>query len=97
MTDSKPHFIARKLQDAQRLAAKGLLCPHCEERFQAEHKLWAHAKSQHHQALNITATSDEAEIRKQFRYEATEKTYVNTSRVVPRSSTRREQARWWAP
>ena len=83
MSDSKPQFIARKFLNAQRLAAKGLSCPHCEERFQAESELWAHGKSQHPQALNITATADETEIRKQFRHEATEKTYVNTSRVIP--------------
>lgn len=78
MTD-KPHFIARKFQDAQRLGPKGYICPLCDERFQAEPKLWAHAKAQHQQDLNAAGGTDETELRNKFRHEATEKTYVNAA------------------
>ena len=76
--DNKPQFIARKFQNAQRLAAKGyLLCPLCDEKFQEGKKLWAHGKIQHHQASSAT-DAEEARLRKHFLQEATEKTYVNT-------------------
>ncbi|KAL8823252.1 MAG: hypothetical protein Q9191_006030 [Dirinaria sp. TL-2023a] len=74
----KPAFVARKFQDAQRLAAKGFSCPLCSETFQAEPKLWEHAKSQHKQTLGYAGSVGEAEARKRFRSEAVPKAYVMT-------------------
>lgn len=74
----KPAFVARKFQDAQRLAAKGFSCPLCSDTFQAEPKLWEHAKNQHRQMLGFADPVGEAEARKRFRHEAVGKAYVMT-------------------
>ena len=75
----KPAFVARKFQDAQRLAAKGFSCPLCSDTFHAEPKLWEHAKSQHKQKLGFTDSVAEAEARRLFRHEAVGKAYVMTA------------------
>ena len=70
----KPHFIARRFQNAQRLAAKGgYSCPSCMDTFQAEPKLWAHARLKHSDSLGLTDNTDETEKRERFRQAATEK------------------------
>ena len=76
MSVDKPAFVARKFQDAQRLAAKGFSCPLCAETFKAEPILWAHAKAQHQQARSLASAIDEVEPRKRFRHAAVEKAYV---------------------
>jgi hypothetical protein len=78
----KPAFVARKFQDAQKLAAKGLYCPLCSDTFHADQKLWDHAKSQHGQELSLADLPDEEKARKQFRREAIAKTYVDTLRSL---------------
>ena len=74
----KPAFVARKFQDAQKLAAKGYSCPICSDNFQADLKLWDHAKKQHPDELDLTKVGDEEHVRKRFRREAIEKAYVDT-------------------
>ena len=70
----KPHFIARRFQDAQRLAAKGgYSCPFCIETFLAEPKLWEHAKLKHSDSLGLTDQTDETGMREGFRKAAKEK------------------------
>jgi hypothetical protein len=73
----KPAFVARKFQDAQKLAAKGYFCPLCSDTFQVDQKLWEHAKTQHGQQLGLADVADEEKARKQFRREATAKAYVD--------------------
>ena len=75
----KPTFVARKFQDAQKLAAKGLSCPLCPDTFYADLKLWEHAKRRHQQELGLVDGTDEEKARKRFRHEAAEKAYVEES------------------
>lgn len=75
---NKPHFLARKIQDFQRLKALGYVCPFCEDGFQQEPKLWEHAKGMHQEALSIAELADESETRKKFEKSASEKAYVTT-------------------
>ena len=72
----KPHFLARKFQDLQRSTARGYICPVCSEAFQAEPKLWQHAKSLHPNSLGYTEEAQEADARKQFRQEAIDRAYA---------------------
>ena len=72
----KPAFVARKFQDAQRLAAKGYSCPLCSDTFHADLKLWEHAKTCHPQELGPADPADDEKARKRFRREAIEKAYV---------------------
>lgn len=74
-----PVFVGRKIQDALKLADKGLVCPRCSDTFHAEPKLWDHAKVQHAQDLGLTDVADEQKARNQFRLEAVAKAYVDTS------------------
>lgn len=76
----KPAFLARKFQDAQKLAAKGLSCPLCSDTFHADLGLWEHAKIQHFQELDLGNADDEEKARQRFRREAIEKAYVHTPR-----------------
>lgn len=75
---NKPHFLARKIQDFQRLKSQGYVCPFCEDGFQQEPKLWEHAKGMHEEALSISESRDESEARKKFEKSAAEKAYVTT-------------------
>jgi len=76
----KPAFVARKFQDAQKLAAKGYFCPLCSDTFHVDQKLWEHAKKQHGQQLGLVDVADDENTRKQFRREAIAKAYVDTPR-----------------
>lgn len=75
---NKPHFLARKIQDFQRLKAQGYVCPLCEDGFQQEPKLWEHAKGVHGEALTVAESGDESEARKKFEKTASERAYVTT-------------------
>lgn len=81
----KPAFVARKFQDAQKLAARGYSCPLCPDTFHADVKLWEHAKSTHQQELGLAGMTNEENARKSFRREAMEKAYVNTKHQYTRS------------
>jgi hypothetical protein len=72
----KPHFLARKIQDFQRLSARGYVCPICSEYFQHENKIWAHAQEAHAEALGISNATEAGLIRRKFRHEAMERAYV---------------------
>lgn len=73
-----PTFVARKFQDAQKLAAKGYSCPLCSDTFHADQKLWEHAKTQHWQQLDLDV-ADEENARKRFWRDVIADAYVNTS------------------
>ena len=73
----KQHFLERKIQEIQRLSAKGYLCPLCNVEFHQEPKLWDHAKRMHSQALAIPDSGPENEVRKRFRTESMELAYVD--------------------
>lgn len=80
MSDDKPAFVARKFQDAQKLAAKGYSCPLCSDTFPADPKLWQHAKVRHYEELGLGDMADEEGTRKRFRREAIEKAYVSNTK-----------------
>ncbi|MCJ1463934.1 hypothetical protein MMC07_002543 [Pseudocyphellaria aurata] len=82
---NKPHFLARKIQDFQRLKAQGYVCPLCEDGFQQEPRLWEHAKKVHGEALTVAESGDESEARKKFEKSASERAR-KTSRRVNRDS-----------
>lgn len=75
----KPAFVARKFQDAQKLAAKGYVCP--LDTFQVDQKLCEHAKSQHGQQLGLADVVDEEKARKQLWRETIAKAYVDITFV----------------
>lgn len=77
----KPHFLARKIQDYQRLSARGFVCPICDQYFQHEPKLWEHAQATHLQAPKSSTSNEGDDIRKQFRNEAMEKAYVTAKSI----------------
>lgn len=76
--NDKPHFLARKIQDFQRLSARGYVCPVCGHYCQHEPKIWEHAQRAHLDVLGISSATDQGEIRKKFRNEAMERAYVIT-------------------
>ncbi|MCJ1271160.1 hypothetical protein MMC22_011059 [Lobaria immixta] len=80
---NKPHFLARKIQDFQRLKAHGYVCPICEDGFQQERNLWEHAKGVHVEALSFAESGDEGEARKKF-----EKSASDRARKTPRRVNR---------
>lgn len=84
MSDN-PAFVARKFQDAQKLAAKGYSCPLCSDTFHAEPKLWEHAKRRHSQELGSKDAGTEAEVRKKLRQEAVGKAYVTAVQYTLRA------------
>ena len=88
MSDN-PAFVARKFQDAQRLAAKGYACPLCSETFHAEPKLWEHGRTRHIKELGLSDAVAEAEIRKRFRHDAVGKAYVTTAHYTIETWIRR--------
>lgn len=72
----KPHFLAGKFQDFQRLSARGFACPICNQSYQHESKIWEHAQREHLDVLGLDSSADQTEIRKKFRIEAMERAYV---------------------
>jgi hypothetical protein len=82
----QPHFLARKMQDYQRLSARGYVCPTCDQYFQHEPQLWEHAVALHHLQVPKDSSSPggvEDDIRKQLRNEAMEKAYVIATIDLP--------------
>ena len=81
MSRDETAFVAEKHQDRQSLAAEKFPCPLCSKAFDADSKLWRHAKRRHQQEMGFTEARwrderAEAELRKQFRHEMFEKQYV---------------------
>jgi hypothetical protein len=72
----KPHFLARKIQDYQHLIVRGYVCLTCGEYFQHESKLLEHEKLLHQQVSKSSISNEEGDVRKQFRNEVIENTYV---------------------
>ncbi len=68
-----PHFVAWRIEEHQRLQAQKYVCPICNLGFQQEPRLWAHGKSFHQEALEISESQDEDEARSKFRKNAAEK------------------------
>ena len=74
----KPHFLARKIQNYQRQAARGYICPICSQYYPQEPKIWEHALRAHLEVLGISSSTEQNDIRKKFRNEAMERAWVIT-------------------